>query len=249
MRVEGKSIIITGGAGSLGNQLIEFLLSHGAKIIAIDRDEKGLEQLSKVYSDVDVKVCDLTDFDEVHLTMNELCKSSGPPDVLINNVGALFNMPLVGFKSDGLCPHDVDMWDKMIAINLNSTFYVTVNIIPHMIKKRIRGVIVNIGSISAAGNPGQSAYAASKAGIEALTKVWAAELGPLGIRVACIAPGFFNTSSTRKVLSEENLKQIRSEIPLRRLGQTEEIANAVLFVLENDYFNGRTLQLDGGMRI
>jgi 3-oxoacyl-[acyl-carrier protein] reductase len=118
-----------------------------------------------------------------------------------------------------------------------------------MMTTRTKGVIVNISSVSAGGNPGQSAYAAAKAGVNALTAVWAKELGPLGIRVVAIAPGFTETDSTRAAMSETALQETIKRVPMRRLGKPEEIADGVLFAIKNDFCNGKVLALDGGLVI
>ena len=118
-----------------------------------------------------------------------------------------------------------------------------------MVKTRTRGVVINISSVSASGNAGQSAYSAAKAGVESLTVTWAKELGPWGIRVAGLAPGFTETPSTHNAIAENILEQIRKEVPIGRLGEPSEVAHAVQFLIENDYINGVTLKLDGGLRI
>ena len=107
--------------------------------------------------------------------------------------------------------------------------------------------VVTISSVSAGGNAGQSAYSAAKAGVNALTAVWAKELGPLGIRVVAVAPGFTETDSTKEAVSETTLREIVKKVPLRRLGRPEEIADGVLSVIRNDFFNGKVLELDGGL--
>ena len=116
-----------------------------------------------------------------------------------------------------------------------------------MIKKRHEGIIINISSIAAKGNAGQSAYSSSKAGLESLTKVWAQELGPFGIRSVAIAPGYIDTNSTRKALKDEKLTEIKNKIPLKKLGKIENITKSIKFVIENDYFNGSVLSIDGGL--
>jgi 3-oxoacyl-[acyl-carrier protein] reductase len=110
-------------------------------------------------------------------------------------------------------------------------------------------VIVNISSVSAAGNSGQSAYSASKAGVNALTAVWAKELSPLGIRTVAIAPGYIDTPSTRKAVSDTQLEGITSRIPLRKMGEPKSIVDAVLFAIKNDYVNGTVLEIDGGLTL
>jgi 3-oxoacyl-[acyl-carrier protein] reductase len=118
-----------------------------------------------------------------------------------------------------------------------------------MVQHRTKGVIVNVTSVSARGNAGQSAYSAAKAGLGALTMVWAKELNPMGIRVFAIAPGFIDTASTHGAMTEVNLASVVKKIPLRRLGSVGELVGAFFAVLENDYFNARTLELDGGVLV
>ena len=111
------------------------------------------------------------------------------------------------------------------------------------------GVIINFGSIAAQGNAGQTAYAAAKAALEAMTVTWSKELGAFGIRVCAVAPGFIDTPSTHAALSTNLVDQWKRQVPLRRLGTPAEVAHAVRFILENDYYNGQVLHLDGGLRI
>jgi 3-oxoacyl-[acyl-carrier protein] reductase len=118
-----------------------------------------------------------------------------------------------------------------------------------MTSSRTKGLILNISSIAAHGNVGQSAYSAAKAGIEALTKTWSKELGMFRIRCACIAPGFFNTSSTQENVNEHMLDKWKKSIPLGKLGELNDLLSATKFIIENDYFNGKILSLDGGLTI
>ena len=118
-----------------------------------------------------------------------------------------------------------------------------------MIARRCKGVVISISSISASGNPGQSAYSAAKAGVNALTRTWAKELGALGLRFAAIAPGFLDTDSTRSALSEAILTRLQQQIPLRRLGAPETIYQSARQIVENDYITGTVLEVDGGLSI
>jgi Dehydrogenases with different specificities (related to short-chain alcohol dehydrogenases) len=112
---------------------------------------------------------------------------------------------------------------------------------------RIKGVIVNISSVSARGNAGQTAYSAAKSGLESMTRVWSKELGAFRIRAVSIAPGFIDTESTRSAVSEKILEDIRLNVPLKRLGAEKEISDFVITALENDYLNGAVIALDGGL--
>ena len=114
---------------------------------------------------------------------------------------------------------------------------------------RTKGIIINISSISAKGNVGQSAYSVAKSGLEILTKIWAKELSSFNIRVACIAPGFFNTKSTHSSLSKFHIEHLKTNTPTKRLGKVKELMLAINFIIKNEFFNGKVLSLDGGLEI
>jgi len=143
--------------------------------------------------------------------------------------------------------HDLELWNKIISVNLTSVFIVSSYVAEYMIKKRTKGLIINVSSVSSNGNAGQSAYSAAKAGVIALTKTWAKELNGLGIRVASISPGFTRTDTLLSIMNEKLISEWSKKIPLRRMAQPSEIADGILFIIHNDYFNGKTLELDGGL--
>jgi len=142
----------------------------------------------------------------------------------------------------------MDQWNAVIGVNLSGVFLCAREAAVHMIELGNGGVIVNISSISRAGNAGQSNYSAAKAGVESMGVVWAKELARYGIRVGSIAPGFTNTEILSS-MRPEVLDKLTAPVPLKRLGQPEEIAHAVLFIFENDFFTGRCLDVDGGLRL
>jgi 3-oxoacyl-[acyl-carrier protein] reductase len=249
MDLSSKKVIVTGGARGLGRSMVEALASCGAAITVFDLDVQGLEQLRKEHGEVNCVECDVSNYDQVIETTRRYHEEFGATDVLINNAGILYSAPLVRISSSGIEKHDVAMWNKVLAADLSSVFYMTVCVVERMIATRTRGVIVNISSVSAAGNAGASAYSAAKAGVNALTASWAKELSPIGIRVVAVAPGFADTESTRNAVSETALQETIKEVPLRRLGTPEEIAEGVLSVIQNDFFNGKVLELDGGLTL
>lgn len=247
MELRGKKAIVTGGVRGLGRAMVEKLIEHGAAVTVFDLNASGLAELRKQESLVNCIECDVSDYEQVSKAIGQYHDQFGPVDVLINNAGILYSEPLIKLTSDGVARHDAAMWNKILAADLSSVFYMTVCVVEKMITTRTRGVILNISSISSSGNAGQSAYSAAKAGVNALTAVWAKELGPMGIRVIAVAPGFTDTDSTKEVVSDAVLRETIKKVPLRRLGKPEEIAAGVLSVLENDYFNGKVLELDGGL--
>lgn len=249
MKLEDKSVLLTGGVAGIGREIAQKLIDGGARLAVADINTAGLEELVSALPGCVIYLCDISDPAQVDACVDNWFEKQGRIDILINNAGILFNKPLVRFGPGGVEKHDTASWQKVIDVNLSGTFFMTASVAAKMLQKRTRGVIVNISSISAAGNRGQSAYSAAKAGVNALTATWAKELGVMGIRVVGLAPGYSDTPSTHEVLTEDMLRLIKSEVPLRRLGRAEEIASGVMAVIENDFFNGKVLALDGGMVI
>jgi 3-oxoacyl-[acyl-carrier protein] reductase len=249
MELRGKKVIVTGGARGLGRSMVEQLTERGAAVAVFDLDEGGLAELQTAQTGVRTFVCDVSDYEQVVAATASYHEQFGAADALINNAGILYSAPLVRVGAGGIERHDVALWHKVLAADLSSVFYMTACVVERMIATRTRGVIVNISSVAAAGNAGQSAYSAAKAGVNALTATWAKELSLMGIRVAAVAPGFTETESTKQALSESVLRETVKRVPLRRLGRPEEIAAGVLSVLENDFFNGKVFELDGGLII
>ena len=168
---------------------------------------------------------------------------------LVNNAGILRDGLLVKAKDGKIIDTlSYDKWQSVINVNLTGVFLCGREVAASMIEHHIQGVIINIASISRAGNFGQSNYAAAKAGVVALTTTWARELARYGIRSAAIAPGMIKTEMTEAMKPEARAK-MTSGIPVRRMGNPEEIAETVSFIFGNDYFSGRVLELDGGLRI
>jgi 3-oxoacyl-[acyl-carrier protein] reductase len=222
--------------------MVQALVAREAKVTVFDIDVAGFDELQN--AGIRCVACDVTNYEQVNAAVEEF---SGAPDVLINNAGILYSEPLIKITEDGLKPHTHESWDRVLRTNLSSVFYVTAPVVAKMIATRTKGVVVNIGSVSAAGNPGASAYSAAKAGVHALTQAWAKELGPMGIRVIAIAPGFMDTDSAHAATSETALRETIKRVPLRRLGKAEEVAAAVITAIENDFFNGKVFELDGGL--
>ncbi len=243
-----QTVLVTGGAGSIGAFLASELYGKCRKVIVVDKDEEKLSQLRTRLQDIEIYACDLTDGAKVAETVDFIFQKHAV-SVLINNAGFIHSEPLINILKPGDKKHSYSQWDATIKANLYTTFFMTVNTTEQMVAQRVKGVIINISSISAKGNIGQTAYAAAKAGIEAMTVTWSKELGMFGIRSAAIAPGFFDTASTRDSLSEANLKKWTKAVPLNRLGSLRELSSAVNFIIENDYYNGQTLEINGGLKI
>jgi 3-oxoacyl-[acyl-carrier protein] reductase len=240
---------VTGGVRGLGRAMVDELVRREAAVTVFDLDGAGLDELRKEHGGVHCVVCDVSDYGRVDAATREYHEKFGAAEVLINNAGILHSAPLVRLSASGIERHDVAAWDKVLAADLSSVFYMTACVVEKMVATRTKGVIVNISSVSASGNAGQSAYSAAKAGVNALTAVWAKELSLMGIRVVAVAPGFTETDSTKEALSEAVLRETVKKVPLRRLGKPEEIADGVMAVIGNDFFNGKVLELDGGLTL
>ena len=249
MKLNESNILITGGASGLGKTMAIQLAATAANVIVVDRNEEALELLTSECPGITCYTADLTDYDAVQTLVATIFQRFGKLNVLVNNAGIIHSEPLINILSRPDTKHNLDNWRKTIDINLNAVFYVTVNVAEQMVKTRSKGVIINISSISSYGNMGQSAYAATKAAINALTVTWSKELGMFGIRCAAIAPGFIDTPSTRAALTEAKITAYKNATPIRRMGTTDELLHAVVFIIENDFYNGDILDLNGGLTI
>ncbi len=251
MKIEGQDVVITGGASGIGLACARFLQAAGARVWALDRDQEALEAARGQCADLpeppQFVCCDVGDEPELVNTMGRIEEESGGIDILISNAAVLRDQTLVSKLGGKIKQHSLADWEETLRSNLTGTFLAAREVATAMIRGKRPGLIINMSSISRAGNPGQSAYAATKGGVDALTVTWSQELAMYGIRVAAIAPGFVPTRLTENI-PQLFLEQIREKTPLKRYGQLEEFAHAVKFVIENDYFHGKTLELDGGLR-
>jgi 3-oxoacyl-[acyl-carrier protein] reductase len=235
------TILVTGASGELGVYLCRHLDERGWTVLGLDK-HAGLSP-----EGVTIRQCDLSVGQEVTLAVDALVAAHGPIDALINCAARIANAPLVTLGPEGWAVHDFSVWDDVIGSGLSSAFYTTAAVVRYMLQARRKGVVINISSICAHGNPGQAAYSAAKAGLNGLTYALAKELAPFGVRVAGLAPGYLDTHSTRTHVPEAKLTRIAASVPLRRLGTTAEVAHGVDFILANDYVNGTIIELTGGL--
>jgi 3-oxoacyl-[acyl-carrier protein] reductase len=212
----------------------------------LDRDAAALARLPEAFTRV---AADVTDPQAVQAAVAEVVAKLGRIDILVNNAGVISSEPFVNVMNPAGMMHDYARFRDSVAVNMDSVFIVTSAVVEHLVRRRGRGVIVNVSSISARGNEGQTAYSAAKAGVNAMTVTWSKELGRWGIRCNAVAPGFIQTESTRKALAEEVIRHVQAKTPLRRLGEAREVALAVAALVENDYVNGVVLDVNGGLTI
>lgn len=245
---EFPNVLVTGAAGDIGRELVACFLNLGHRVLALDiqphypENFQGFDRL--VY-----RSCDLTDPAATADLIQAFVDEYGVIEVLLNNVGLIYNCPVISYIDGKLSGHTIKDWDRVISVTLSTTFHITTTCVGFMVQKGKGGVIINISSISASGNAGQSAYSAAKGAVNSMTLAQAKELGAFGIRVAAIAPGFIDTPSTLRALGAESLRKIKRSIPLRRLGLVSEVCHAAVFILENQYFTGTVLELNGGLSI
>jgi 3-oxoacyl-[acyl-carrier protein] reductase len=245
--LSGRSALVTGAAGQLGRHIVASLRDCGARVVAIDREGSDLSALAS--ADVAISTCDLRDDDAAATCIAQAWALAGPISILVNCVGQIHNAPLVNIAAREGGRLSATSWRDTIEANLTAVFIPTAHLVERMAATRTRGVVVSLSSVAAAGNAGQSAYSAAKAGVNAMMAAWAKELGPLGIRFVAIAPGFIDAASTHQALSEPVLKDWARRTPLRRLGHPRDVAAAVLFAIDNAHLTGKVLEIDGGLTL
>jgi 3-oxoacyl-[acyl-carrier protein] reductase len=244
MLLKDKVAIVTGGARGIGRTIALTLAKEGAKLIIADINPENLSQAEQEIASCGVDVLkvavDITDFKQAEQIVNKTLDKFKKIDILINNAGITRDALLVRMKEED--------WDKVLAVNLKGTFNCIRAASKAMLKQR-SGKILNIASIiGLIGNIGQANYAASKAGVIALTKSAAKELAPRGINVNAIAPGFIQTEMTAN-LAEGIKSKLLQSIPLRRFGQPQDVANLAAFLVSEKaaYISGQVVCIDGGM--
>ncbi|GIU24737.1 SDR family oxidoreductase [Shewanella schlegeliana] len=252
MDLKDKVVVITGGAGGLGYAMAENLAAAGAKLALIDVDQEKLEKACAnigATTEVQGYAVDITDEEDVFATFQFIKEDFGQVNVLVNNAGILRDGLLLKAKEGQVFDRmSFDQFQSVINVNLTGSFLCGREAAAAMIETKQEGVIINISSLAKAGNVGQTNYAASKAGVAAMSVGWAKELARYNIRSAAVAPGVIETEMTA-AMKPEALERLEKMVPVGRLGQAEEIASTVRFIIENDYVNGRVFEIDGGIRL
>ena len=239
--LKNLNIILTGGTGVIGNAIIDKLISAGAHVIATGTNEEKLKIIQDKHKEVDVMKFNLSDHGGIDKFVEDCSKNfSNKIDVLINNAGITQDNLSLRMKEDE--------WKNVIDINLTSTFLITKSVLKKMLKLK-NGKIINVTSVVGhTGNIGQANYAASKAGIIAMSKSLALEYGKKNITVNCVSPGFIVSNMTAKI-SDEHTELMKSRISLNKFGNPEDVANSIAFLSSNlsDYITGETIHVNGGM--
>ena len=235
------NVILTGATGGIGSEILNKLIKCNANVIATGTNEVKLNNLKQNFPNIIIKKFDISNHKLIEGFIDE-CNSefNNKIDVLINNAGITKDNLSIRMKDDE--------WNRVIGVNLTSTFLISKNTIKKMLKNK-NGKIINITSVVAhTGNLGQSNYAASKSGIVGMSKSLAIEYGKKNIKINCISPGFIKSDMTDKI-NEEYTQKLREKISLGKFGIPEDVANAVIFLSSSmsDYITGETIHVNGGM--
>lgn len=253
MNLSSLKIIVTGAAQGMGAHFARRLAEAGAQVAAGDVKEDGLAALAEACQGlpgaVHVRKLDVSSEADVGAFVEWAHGAMGGLNGLINNAGILRDGLLV--KKDrttgAVTKLSKDQWDAVIGVNLSGATFMVRDVVTKMVETEQRpGVIVNMSSVARHGNRGQSNYTAAKAALAANTVTWSREFGPYGIRVGAVAPGMVETPMTQG-MNQKARDALVAAIPVGRIGVPEDLWLAVRFVLECDYFNGRTIDVDGGM--
>lgn len=253
MNLQGKIVAVTGGGQGLGLSMALALAAKGARLALIDLNAERLEeaanQCEALGTEAKTYIANVADEEQVTAVFSKIVEDFGSLNGLINNAGVLRDGFMVKAR-DGEISRTMSLteWQTVIDVNLTGVFLCAREAASKMIELGAEGVIINISSVSRAGNMGQSNYSAAKAGVAALSVTWGKELARHGIRSMAIAPGFVSTELVAS-MKPEALAKMSSQIPLGRLGAPEEIAATAVFIFENDYLNARVLEIDGGIRL
>lgn len=253
MDLKNRTIVITGAAQGIGRALAVSFAENGSDVALFDLREDGLLETRALCESHGIRarhqLVNVTDEAAVDAAMDAVVDDFGRLDAIINNAGIIRDALLLKSRGDSIeAGMSLEQWRAVIDVNLTAVFLCGRAAALRMARLGNGGVIINIASISRHGNIGQSNYSAAKAGVAALAEVWAKELARYGIRTGSIAPGFVHTDIV-STIRPEVLDKLVAAVPLRRLGKAEEIAHAARFIIENDFFTGRCIDLDGGLRL
>lgn len=253
MDLKDKVIVVTGGGQGLGRAIACGLAARGAKLALVDLNQEKLDESAQLCKeaggDGKAYIANVASEDEVIALFDQVIADFGSLHGVVNNAGILRDGMLVKVKDGEIVKRmSLAEWQAVIDVNLTGVFLCGREAATRMIELGSQGLIINISSVSRAGNMGQTNYSAAKSGVATMAVSWAKELARYGIRAAAIAPGFVGTEMVAS-MKPEALAKMEAQIPLGRVGQPEEIAHTAVFLFENDYITGRVIETDGGIRL
>ena len=253
MQLENKLVVITGSGRGIGRAMAVAFAQKQADVALLDLNAEHLEQTRGLCESHGVQartyICNVASEEQMIATLDAVVRDFGRLDVMINNAGITKDAMLVKAQ-DGKVTGKMSMsqWQAVIDVNLTGVFLGAREAAERMINLGSGGVIISVSSISRSGNMGQTNYTAAKAGVAAMTVVWAKELARYGIRAGAIAPGFTRTEIL-DAMKPEMIERTLNAVPLKRMAEASEMAHAAVFIAENDFFSGRIVELDGGQRM
>jgi len=253
MQLKDKVVVVTGGARGIGRAIASAFAERGARVAIVDLNQADLEKAAAEFAASGVNVrtytANVARENEVIAALDAVVRDYGSLDVMVNNAGIIKDGLLVKAKDGAVTGKlGLEQWQAVIDVNLTGVFLCGREAAERMVRLGHGGVIINISSISKCGNAGQTNYSAAKAGVAAMAVVWAKELARYGIRAASIAPGFTRTDLLAG-MPPEMLEKVTAPVPLKRLALPEEIGHTAVYIAENDYFTGRSVEIDGGLRL
>ena len=253
MDLKNKNIVITGGGQGLGRAMAIQFAQKGANIALIDLNQAALDQSVDACKKLNVTarayIANVSNEAEVESCFEQIIDDFSNIHGLINNAGIIRDAQMIKVKNGKIEKRmSLAQWQAVIDVNLTGVFLCGREAATKMIEANNEGVIINISSIARAGNFGQSNYSAAKAGVAAMAVTWAKELARYNIRTGSIAPGTISTEMLASMPTEART-QLASGVPLKRLGEPHHIAQAAVYIFENDYMSGRMIEVDGGLRL
>jgi 3-oxoacyl-[acyl-carrier protein] reductase len=251
--LKDKVIVVTGGGQGLGRAIAIELAARGAKLALVDLNQERLDESAQLCRDAGGEgrgyIANVADESAVIALFDQVVADFGAVHGLVNNAGILRDGLLLKVRDGEIVKRmSLAEWQAVIDVNLTGVFLCGREAATRMVELGCEGVIINISSVSRAGNMGQTNYSAAKSGVATMAVSWGKELARYGIRAAAIAPGFIGTEMVAS-MKPEALAKMEAQIPLGRVGQPQEIAHTAAFIFENDYFTGRVIETDGGIRL
>ncbi|KLV07896.1 KR domain-containing protein [Photobacterium ganghwense] len=252
MDLTNATIAITGAGQGLGQMMAVTLAKAGAELALIDLNVDALKETQRqchmLSAKAQIYAADVTNEAQVEETFSAIVADFGKLNGLVNNAGIIRDGLLVKPGSEGMSKMSLEQFSSVMTVNTTGTFLCGREAAASMIQTGSKGVIINISSVARAGNMGQTNYAASKAAVATMAVCWAKELSRYGIRAAAVAPGVVETAMASQI-KPEAIERLKTMIPVGRIAEPAEIAHAVKYIFENEYFTGRVLEVDGGMRM
>ncbi len=252
MQLKDRVVVVTGAGRGIGRGIALEIAKKGAKIAALDMNADDLAETVRLVGEAGSEarsyVANVAKEDDVVATFDAIVKDFGALHGVVNNAGITRDGLLVKAKDEHISTLSLAHWQAVIDVNLTGVFLCGREAAKHMIRDKVdEGCIINISSLSRHGAFGQSNYSAAKAGVVALAEVWAKELARYNIRTGAVAPGTIDTEMLA-AMKPDARERLVAAVPLKRLGAAENIAQAAIFIMENDYITGRCIDVDGGLR-